>query len=89
MGEKSLASNREPDVARKVREVIAEQLGIPEDEILPSSTFSEDLGADSLDVVEFLMALEEEFEVEIPEGDSEEFEIVKDLIDYLVARVEE
>ncbi len=88
MAEKSLASTREQSVARKVREIVAEQLGVPEDEILPSSTFGEDLGADSLDVVECLMALEEEFEVAIAEDEAEEFETVKDLIDYVVTRIE-
>lgn len=89
MAKESLTANvREHDVAQKVRGVVAEQLGVQEDEILPSSTFGDDLGADSLDVVECLMALEEEFEVEIPEADAEEFETVKDLIDYIVARME-
>lgn len=88
MAEKSFASTREHDVTLKVRGIVAEQLGVSEDDILPSSTFGEDLGADSLDVVECLMALEEEFEVEIPEEDAEQFETVKDLIDYVVTRME-
>lgn len=76
------------NVERRVREIVAEQLGIAEDEILPSSSFQEDLGADSLDIVELVMAMEEEFAIEVPEGDAEEIETVHDLIEYLGTRLE-
>lgn len=74
------------DVEQKIREVVAEQLGIAEDEIQPSSKFGGDLGADSLDFFEVIMAMEEEFELEIPDADSEKFDAVQDLIDYVTSR---
>lgn len=66
---------------------MAEQLGISEEEITRDSTFLEDLGADSLDIVELLMALEEEFSLEIPDEDAEKMRIVGDVIDYLDAKL--
>ena len=72
----------------RVREIIAEQLGISEDEIQPESSFMEDLGADSLDVVELVMALEEEFELEIPDEDSEKLKTVGNLVQYLEVRTQ-
>ena len=74
-------------VEQKVREIIAEQLGISEEEILRGSTFLEDLGADSLDIVELLMALEEEFSLEIPDEDAEKMRAVGDVVDYLDAKM--
>ncbi len=74
------------ELESKVREIIADQLGIGEDEISSDSTFVDDLGADSLDIVELLMALEEDFSLEIPDEDAEKMHNVGDLIDYLDAR---
>lgn len=71
----------------RVREIIAEQLGINDDEIQPDSSFMEDLGADSLDVVELMMAFEEEFEIEIPDEEAEKLKTVQDLTQYLEPKV--
>ncbi len=67
-------------IETKVSEIIAEQLGINEDDISTESSLSEDLGADSLDIVEVVMALEEEFEVEISDGEAENCDTVGDFI---------
>jgi len=67
----------------KVKEIIAEQLGFREEEIKRETHFLEDLGADSLDVVELIMAMEEEFDVEIPDEDAEKLLTVQDSIRYL------
>ena len=71
---------------RRIHEIIAEQLGIGEDEITESATFVDDLGADSLDIVELIMALEEEFGFEIPDEDAERMKKVGDLVAYLAAK---
>ncbi|HAG43153.1 acyl carrier protein [Clostridium argentinense] len=73
----------------KIRERIAEQLSIEEDEIKMESSFIDDLGADSLDIVELIMALEEEFDIEIPDEDAEKISTVGDVVEYIKARVEE
>jgi acyl carrier protein len=70
-------------VEGKVKSIIAEQLGVGEDEIKPESSFIEDLGADSLDIVELVMAMEEEFEVEIPDEEAENIKSVGDAINYV------
>lgn len=75
------------DIEQKVREIIAEQLGISEEDISGASSFVDDLGADALDVVEVVMAVEEEFSIEIPETDSETFDLVSDLIGYVRERL--
>lgn len=75
-------------IDRKVREIIALQLGLGDEDVQPDSTFVDDLGADSLDVLELIMALEEEFEVDIPDEDAQEFEKVQDVIDYLQKKVQ-
>ncbi len=67
----------------KVKSIIADQLGVGEDEIKPESSFIEDLGADSLDIVELVMAMEEEFEVEIPDEEAENIKTVGDAINYV------
>jgi len=67
----------------KVKEVIVEQLGANADEVVPTASFVDDLGADSLDTVELVMALEEEFGVEIPDEDAENIKTVQDAIDYI------
>ncbi|HVP66354.1 MAG TPA: acyl carrier protein [Anaeromyxobacteraceae bacterium] len=71
------------NVEQKVKSIIAEQLGVSEDEIKTTSSFIEDLGADSLDIVELVMAMEEEFEVEIPDEEAENIKTVQDAINYI------
>ncbi len=73
----------------KIRQKIAEQLSIDEDEITMESCFVDDLGADSLDIVELIMALEEEFDMEIPDEDAEKISTVGDVVEYIKARVED
>jgi acyl carrier protein len=70
-------------IEAKVKSIIADQLGVGEDEIKPASSFIEDLGADSLDIVELVMAMEEEFEVEIPDEEAENIKTVGDAINYI------
>ena len=70
-------------VEGKVKSIIAEQLGVGEDEIKMESSFIEDLGADSLDIVELVMAMEEEFEVEIPDEEAENIKTVGDAVNYI------
>jgi acyl carrier protein len=70
-------------IEAKVRAIIADQLGVSEDEIKRESAFIEDLGADSLDIVELVMAMEEEFEVEIPDEQAESIKTVGDAVSYI------
>jgi acyl carrier protein len=70
-------------IEQKVKNIIADQLGVGEDEIKPTSSFIEDLGADSLDIVELVMAMEEEFEVEIPDEEAENIKTVQDAVNYI------
>jgi len=70
-------------VEEKVKEIIVEQLGVDENQVVASASFIEDLGADSLDTVELVMALEEEFDVEISDEDAEKISKVQDAIDYI------
>jgi len=70
-------------IEAKVKSIIADQLGVGEDEIKPESSFIDDLGADSLDIVELVMAMEEEFEVEIPDEEAENIKTVGDAINYI------
>ena len=67
----------------EVKEVVVEQLNVNPDEVTLEADFVEDLGADSLDVVELVMALEEKFEIEIPDEDAEGIKSVKDVVDYI------
>ena len=71
------------NVEQRVRKIIAEQLGVNEAEIKTESSFVDDLGADSLDTVELVMALEEEFEIEIPDEEAEKIDTVQKAIDYI------
>lgn len=71
------------NIEAKVKSIIAEQLGVSEGEIKTESSFVEDLGADSLDIVELVMAMEEEFDVEIPDDQAENIKTVKDAVDYI------
>ena len=70
-------------VEDKIKAIIAEQLGVKADEVTPQASFIDDLGADSLDTVELIMALEEEFNVEIPDEDAEKMTTVGDAIKYI------
>ena len=72
-------------VEDRVKKLICEQLGVKEDEVKEDASFVEDLGADSLDTVELVMALEEEFETEIPDEEAEKITTVKEAIDYVLA----
>jgi acyl carrier protein len=67
----------------RVRKVLVEQLDVSEDEVTPTASIVDDLGADSLDVVEIIMGLEEEFDVEIPDEDAEKITTVQQIIDYV------
>ena len=67
----------------KVKQIIVEQLGVDEGEVTPNASFVDDLGADSLDTVELVMAFEEAFDIEIPDEDAEKIRTVKDAIDYI------
>ena len=71
------------DTIATVRSLIAESLGVSEDEIVPGASFIEDLGADSLDIVELVMAIEKTFDIEIPDEDAERIGTVQDAIDYI------
>ncbi len=74
-------------VDEKVKEIISKQLGVDMAEITPDASFVEDLGADSLDTVELVMAFEEAFNIEIPDEDAEKIGKVKDAIDYIQKKV--
>jgi acyl carrier protein len=73
---------------QKIRDIIVEQLGVAPEKVTPNASFIDDLGADSLDTVELVMALEEAFEIEIPDEAAEKMERVKDAIDYLKEHLE-
>ncbi|NLP13356.1 MAG: acyl carrier protein [Clostridium sp.] len=70
-------------VFEKIKKIVAEQLGVEEDEITMESSFIDDLGADSLDIVELIMALEEEFDLEIPDSEAEKISVVGDVVEYI------
>jgi acyl carrier protein len=72
-------------VADKVKSIIVEQLGVDEEEVTPDASFVDDLGADSLDTVELVMAFEEEFGIEIPDEDAEKITRVKEAVEYIDA----
>lgn len=71
------------DLSEKVKELVSEQLGLDESEIKPDLHLLDDLGADSLDIVELIMAIEEEFDIEIPDEDAEQVQTLKDIIAYI------
>jgi acyl carrier protein len=73
------------NVEERVKKIIVEQLGVNEDEVTPEASFVDDLGADSLDTVELVMALEEEFDTEIPDEEAEKITTVQAAIDYILA----
>jgi len=76
-------------VADKVKSIIVEQLGVDEEEVTPDASFVDDLGADSLDTVELVMAFEEEFGIEIPDEDAEKITRVKEAVEYIESPVQE
>jgi len=76
-------------VAEKVKSIIVEQLGVDADEVTPEASFTDDLGADSLDIVELVMAFEEEFSIEIPDEDAEKIGKVQEAIDYIEQNAEQ
>ena len=73
-------------IEEQVKNIVAEQLGVKEDEVTNKASFVDDLGADSLDTVELVMALEEEFETEIPDDDAEKITTVQEAIDFIKSR---
>ncbi|MBA5850498.1 acyl carrier protein [Clostridium sp. cel8] len=76
-------------IFEKIKKIIAEQLGIDENEIKLDSSFVDDLGADSLDIVELIMALETEFDLEIPDEEAEKISTVEDVVEYIKAHTED
>jgi len=79
-------NNREMSVAERVKQIIVEQLGVDENQVDPSASFVDDLGADSLDIVELVMAFEEAFDLDIPDEDAEKIKTVKDAVDYIESK---
>ena len=73
-------------IEERVQKIVVEQLGVKEDEVSSTSSFVDDLGADSLDTVELVMALEEEFETEIPDEEAEKITTVQQAVDYINAQ---
>jgi acyl carrier protein len=71
------------EIEERIKGIIVEQLGVSIEEVTPEASFIEDLGADSLDIVELIMALEEEYDIEIPDEDAEKIQSVKDVISYV------
>lgn len=76
------------EIEARVKKIVVEQLGVKEEEITIDASFVDDLGADSLDTVELVMALEEEFETEIPDDDAEKIVTIKDAVKYIVERMD-
>lgn len=75
------------DVAAEVKKIIVDQLGVAENEVLPTASFVEDLGADSLDLTELIMAMEEEFDIEIADDDAQKILKVEDAVKYIEAKL--
>jgi acyl carrier protein len=76
-------------IEERVKNIVVEQLGVKDEEVTFDQSFVDDLGADSLDTVELVMALEEEFEMEIPDEKAEQIATIQDAIDYIKANMEE
>lgn len=74
------------EISSRIKSIISEQLGVPLEDITEAAHFINDLGADSLDIVELIMALEEEWDIEIPDDDAEKMQTVKDVINYVTSR---
>ncbi|MGB9668370.1 MAG: acyl carrier protein [Thermosulfidibacteraceae bacterium] len=77
------------EIEAKIVKIIVEQLNVDESEVKPEASFVDDLGADSLDTVELVMAIEEAFDIEIPDTDAEKIRTVKDAIEYVKRKLEE
>jgi acyl carrier protein len=77
-----------PEMEARLKKIVAEQLGVDESRIVPEARFTDDLNADSLDLVEMIMSLEEEFGIEIPDEDAEKILSVADAIEYIDAHAE-
>lgn len=77
------------EIFEKIKEIIVEQLGVADTAVTMEASFIDDLGADSLDIVELIMALEEEFDTEIPDADAEKIVTVGDVVDYIKDHVEQ
>lgn len=76
------------DIYNRVRKIVADQLGVEDAKVTPDANFQNDLGADSLDTVELVMAFEEEFDLEIPDEDAEKIAKVSDAVDYISEKVQ-
>jgi acyl carrier protein len=72
----------------RVSAIIVEQLGVSKEELAPQASFIDDLGADSLDIVELVMAIEEEFDIEIPDDDAEKIQTIQDVVSYVKRKIE-
>ncbi len=73
-------------IEERVKDIIVDQLGVSADQVTPEAKFVEDLGADSLDTVELVMALEEEFDVEVPDDEAEKLQAVKDVVSFISSK---
>jgi len=82
-----MASITPDDIAKKVTDIIAQTFDRNRDEVVPAASFVNDLNADSLDIVELVMAIEKEFDIEIPDQEAEKIRTVQDAVDYIVAHV--
>ncbi len=78
---------KKEEVLSKLKEIITERLDVEEDQIVPEATFVEDLGADSLDIVELIMGIEEEFDIEIPDEDAEKLTSVGEALNYTLSKI--
>ena len=76
------------DLAKRVESIIVEQLGVTPEEVVPEASFIDDLGADSLDIVELVMAMEEEFDIEIPDEHADRLQTIGSAVEYLKERLE-
>lgn len=74
------------EITERVKGIIVDQLGVSPDEVTSEASFIEDLGADSLDIVELIMALEEEYDMEIPDEDAEKIQTVQDVLSYITSK---
>ncbi len=82
----TMAAGSPNEITERVKSIIVDQLGVSMEEVTPEASFIEDLGADSLDIVELIMALEEEYNIEIPDEDAEKIQTVNDVTSYIIAK---